>query len=164
MFAGAVGSALLIGGTAVLSALEFLRSSVPGLDAVFRGDGIFSSFEKLMSNGLGYLGMMLAMLPIVWILLALCAFIPATIVGLVYEVLTRYLSSEKIVVTVTYALAAIFSTVYGVAAMSWQYDGIPFLYIPLALVTGLVACNITLRFRHDELERQKTKDAATVES
>lgn len=160
MFAGAVGSALLIGATAMFSALELLRSYLPQLNSVFREDGILSGFQMALSNGLEYLGWSLAMLFIVWILLALSAFIPATIVGLVYEVLAKYLRSERVVLIVTYGVAAIFSTIYGVAAMSWQYDGIPFLYVPLGLVTGLVACNITLRFRRDILEPDQASSAA----
>ncbi len=155
MFAGAVGSAMLIGATAMFSALELLRSYLPQLKSVFREDGILSGFEMALSNGVEYLGMSLVMLFIVWILLTLCAFIPATVVGVVYEVLAKYLRSERVVLIVTYGLAALFSTAYGVAAMSWQFDGIPFLYVPLGLVTGLIACNITLRFRSDVLKPEE---------
>ena len=163
MFAGAVGSAMLIGTTAMFSALELLRSYLPQLNSVFREDGILSGFEMALSNGVEYLGMSLVMLFIVWSLLTLCAFIPATVVGVVYEVLAKYLRSERVVLIVTYGLAALFSTAYGVAAMSWQYDGMPFLYVPLALVTGLIACNITLRFRGDLLKPNRAEDAATIE-
>jgi|GEM_PF-5208072 len=163
MFAGAVGSAMLIGATAMFSALELLRSYLPQLNAVFREDGILSGFKMALSNGLEYLGLSLALLFIVWILLALSAFIPATIVGLVYEVLARYLRSERVVLIVTYGVAAVFSTAYGVAAMSGQYDGIPFLYVPLGLLTGLIACNITLRFRSDVLEPKQPLHVASVD-
>ena len=95
--------------------------------------------------------MSLVMLFITWIFLVILAIIPATIVGLVYELLNKYLRSEKIVLTVTYSLAAVFSSVYGVAKMGWQHDGYPFLNIPLALMTGLIACNITLRFRRNDV-------------
>jgi len=153
---------MLIGATAMFSALELLRSFLPQLNGVFREDGILSAFETALSNGLEYLGWSLAMLVIVWILLALSAFIPATIVGLVYEVLARYLRSEKVVLIVTYGVAAVFSAAYGVAAMSGQFDGIPFLYVPLGLVTGLIACNITLRFRRDILQPDQASSAATA--
>jgi len=162
MFAGAVGSAMLIGATAIFSALELLRSYLPQLNSVFREDGILSGFQMALSNGFEYLGMSLVMLFIVWILLTLCAFIPATIVGVVYEVLAKYLRSERVVLIVTYGIAAVFSAVYGVAAMSWQFDGIPYLYVPLGLVTGLIACNITLRFRRDILQPDQASSAATA--
>jgi len=162
VFSGAVGSATLIVTAALFSGLELLRSFMPQLNAVFRGDGIFSSFEKAMSNGLEYLGMSLALLVIIWILLSLCALIPATVVGLVYEVLNKYVRSEKVVLIVTYGLAALFSTAYGVVAMGLQFDGIPFLNVPLALVTGLVACNITLRFRHDVLSAKRESSVVTA--
>ena len=160
VFSGAVGSAMLIVTAALFSVLELLRSLVPQLNAVFRGDGIFSNFEKAMSNGFEYLGMSLGLLLVIWILLALCAFVPATIVGLTYEALNKYLHSEKVVLIVTYGLAALFSTAYGVFAMGLQFDGIPFLNVPLALVTGLIACNITLRFRRDVLKSEQTLSAA----
>ena len=163
VFSGAVGSATLIVTAALFSGLELLRSLVPQLNVVFRGDGILSGFEKAMSNGLEYLGMSLALLLVIWILLALCAFVPATIVGLAYEVLKKHLHSEKVVLIVTYGLAALFSTAYGVAAMGLQFDGIPFLNVPLALVTGLVACNITLRFRRDVLEAKQASSVGTAE-
>ena len=154
---------MLIGTTAMFSALELLRSYLQQLNSVFREDGILSGFELALSNGVEYLGMSLVMLFIVWILLTLGAFIPATVVGVVYEVLAKYLRSERVVLIVTYGLAALVSTAYGVAAMSWQYDGMPFLYVPLALVTGLIACNITLRFRSDLLKPNRAEDAAIVE-
>jgi len=106
--------------------------------------------------------MSLALLVIIWILLSLCALIPATVVGLVYEVLNKYVRSEKVVLIVTYGLAALFSTAYGVVAMGLQFDGIPFLNVPLALVTGLVACNITLRFRHDVLSAKRESSVVTA--
>ena len=71
-----------------------------------------------------------------------------------------YFLSRKVVLIVTYGVAAVFSVVYGVAAMSWQFDGIPYLYVPLGLVTGLIACNITLRFRRDVLKSEQTLSAA----
>ena len=163
VFAGAVGSAMLIVVAALFSGLELLRTTLPQLNSVFRGDGIFSGFEKAMSNGFEYFGISLGMLFIIWILLALSAVVPATIVGLVYELLNKSLRSEKIVLTATYALAALFSAAYGIAAMGWQFDGIPFLYVPLGLVTGLIACNITLRFRSDLLKPNRAEDAAIVE-
>ncbi len=125
---------------------------------------MLSLFEKIISHGIEYLGEQLLMLLIAWILLIFVALIPATIVGLVYEVLARYLRSEKIVLAVTYVLAASFATVYGFVAMRWQYDGIPIMYIPIAVVTGLVACNITLRFRRDVVDLKKDEDAVTVDS
>ena len=146
---GPVGAALVITSAALFSGVELLRSAVPQLNGVFRGDGVFSGFEKTLSNGFEYFGMSLVMLLITWIFLMILAIIPATIVGIVYELLNKYLRSEKIVLTVTYGLAAVFSTVYGVARMGWQHDGYPFLNIPLALITGLIACNITLRFRRN---------------
>jgi len=152
MFAGAVGAAVLIVVSAVFSALELLRSSAPQLSALFRGDGMLSGFEKAISNGLEYLGASIFLLFFVWILLALSAVVPATIVGLVYEVLNKYLRFKKVVLTITYCLAALFSAAYGVAAMGAQHDGMPFIYVPLALATGLIACNITLRFRGDVFE------------
>jgi hypothetical protein len=162
IFSGAVGSAVLIGSTAFFSVLELLRSHLPQLNAVFRGDGILSSFEKAMSNGLEYLGVSLVLLLIIWILLALGTFIPATVVGLTYEVLNKYLRSEKVVLIVTYGLAALFGIAYGVLAAGWHFDGIPFLNVPLGLVTGLIACNITLRFRSDVLELKQASSAATA--
>jgi len=149
--AGAVGAALVITSAALFSGFELLRSAVPQLNRVFRGDGVFSGFDKTLSNGFEYFGMSLVMPLITWLFLVILAIIPATIVGLVYELLNKYLRSEKIVLTVTYGLAAVFSTVYGVARMGWQHDGYPFLNIPLALMTGLIACNITLRFRRNDV-------------
>ena len=162
VFAGAVGSLILIGGTALLAALELLRSSIPRLNEVFQEDGLLSGFERAVSNGIESLVVSFVMLFLVWILLALCALVPATIVGLVYEVLNKYLRSEKVVLAVTYGLAGLFATVYGVFAMGWQLDGIPFLYVPLGLVTGLIACNITLRFRRDVVEPKQGSSAATA--
>ena len=101
MFAGAVGAAVLIVVSAVFSALELLRSSAPQLSALFRGDGMLSGFEKAISNGLEYLGASIFLLFFVWILLALSAVVPATIVGLVYEVLNKYLRFRKVVLTIT---------------------------------------------------------------
>ncbi len=155
---------MLIVVAALFSGLELLRTTLPQLNSVFRGDGIFSGFEKAMSNGFEYFGISLGMLFIVWILLALSAVIPATTVGLVYELLNKYFRSEKIVLTATYALAALFSAAYGIAAMGLQYDGMPFLYVPLALATGLIACNLTLRFRRDVVDLKKDEDAVTVDS
>lgn len=123
---------------------------------------MLSLFEKIISHGIEYLGEQLLMLLIAWILLIFVALIPATIVGLVYEVLARYLRSEKIVLAVTYVLAASFAIFYGFVAMLWQYDGTPILYIPIAVVTGLVACNITLRFRTGVLEPKKKSPDITV--
>ena len=162
VFAGAVGSLILVGGTALLAALDLLRSSIPGLKEVFQEDGLLSGFERAVSNGIESLVVSFVMLFLVWILLALCALVPATIVGLVYEVLNKYLRSEKVVLAVTYGLAGLFATVYGVFAMGWQLDGIPFLYVPLGLVTGLIACNITLRFRRDVVEPKQESSAATA--
>ena len=163
VFAGAVGSLILVGGTALLAALDLLRSSIPGLKEVFQEDGLLSGFERAVSNGIESLVVSFVMLFLVWILLALCALVPATIVGLVYEVLNKYLRSEKVVLAVTYGLAGLFATVYGVFAMGWQLDGIPFLYVPLGLVTGLIACNITLRFRRDVVEPDQASSAATAQ-
>lgn len=160
-FAGAVGSLMLIGITAMLAVLELIRSSVPRFNALFQSDGLLSSFELTVSNGLEYFGMSFVMLLLVWVLLATCALIPATIVGLVYEVLNKYLRSEKGVLAVTYGLAGLFSSGFWVAATGWQFDDISFLIVPLALVAGLVACNITLRFRRDVLE---SKQASYLES
>lgn len=161
-FAGAVGSLILIGGTALLAALELLRSSIPRLNEVFQEDGLLSGVERAVYNGLEYFGVSFVMLFIVWTLLSLSAVLPATIVGVVYEVLNKYLRSEKVVLAVTYGLAGLFATVYGVFAMGWQLDGIPFLYVPLGLVTGLIACNITLRFRRDVVEPKQGSSAATA--
>lgn len=164
VFAGAVGSVILIVVAALFSGLELLRTTLPHLNSVFRGDGIFSGFEKAMSNGFEYFGISLGMLFIIWILLALSAVFPATVVGLVYELLKKYLRSEKIVLTITYGLAALFSAAYGIAAKGLQYDGMPLLYVPLALATGLIACKLTLRFRRDALDPKKAEDAVTVDS
>lgn len=161
-FAGAVGSLILIGGTATLAAFDLLRSFVPQVNAVFQENGILSGFERAVSNGLESLVVSFVMLFLVWILLALCALVPATIVGVVYEVLNKYLRSEKVVLLVTYGLAGLFATVYGIFAMGWQLDGIPFLYVPLGFVTGLIACNITLRFRRDVVEPKQGSFAATA--
>lgn len=162
VFAGAVGSLILIGGTALLAALEILRSSIPRLNEVFQEDGLLSGVERAVSNGVDYFGVSFVMLFIIWILLSLSAVLPATIVGVVYEVLNKYLCSERVVLFATYGLAGLFATVYGVFAMSWQFDGVPFLYVPLGLVTGLIAVNITLRFRSDVLEPKQASSAATA--
>lgn len=162
VFAGAVGSLILIGGTALLAALEILRSSIPRLNEVFQEDGLLSGVERAVSNGVDYFGVSFVMLFIIWILLSLSAVLPATIVGVVYEVLNKYLRSERVVLFATYGLAGLFATVYGVFAMSWQFDGVPFLYVPLGLVTGLIACNITLRLRSDVLEPKQASSAATA--
>lgn len=162
VFAGAVGSLMLIGVTALLAVLEWVRSFTPQFNVLFQGDGFLSSFERLVSNGLEYFVISFVMLFLVFALFWFCAVIPATIVGLVYEVLNKYLRSDKVVLTVTYCLAALFSAAYGVAAIGVQYDGMPFVYVPLALATGLIACNITLRFRHDVLSTKRESSVVTA--
>ena len=59
--AGAVGAALVITSAALFSGFELLRSAVPQLNRVFRGDGVFSGFDKTLSNGFEYFGMSLVM-------------------------------------------------------------------------------------------------------
>lgn len=151
VMSGLVGTVAIIGLAAIGIATHYLsvQISMPwnwfGLVAVLInqpaqiGDELDQWFE--------YATMALTLLPITVAFLSLLAVMPATLIGFCYELMESYEVSQRASRLTAYLLSVLFAIPYAALAVSGQFDGMPWLWIPVSMLIAVVALRYTLRYR-----------------
>lgn len=78
-------------------------------------------------------------------LIAVIAVIPSLVTGLIHRAISARVSNRRSVVRLTCAVGGTIVIPYGFFAKSLSFDGEPWLWIPISMLVGALACFLTLR-------------------
>lgn len=150
VFAGAAGTVAIITMMLVGLALSALFTEIPAsgnwhfLVALIAG--VSESEHSWIAIAPPYLLVLFAMVLVSWLGLALVAVAPGIVVGLVYELLHKFLP-RRLVSWIIYAVAGVGALPSSVFATQSQFERVPYIWVPAALLIGICTCIPTLAYR-----------------